>query len=359
MILIRKIFLIIVNYLVKIQEYRKNNGIIKKMLLTKDKIYEVLKNYCVNLRFHARGGQGGVTASNLCVEAFTGYGVCQPKFGAERAGSPTESYVRLSMNEDLVRSNEQVYVPHFVSVLDPTLLTEVDVAAGVPEGGWIIVNTVMDQVSIQEALKRKDLNIATIDATRIALEVLGRNITNTIILGALIRVSQLVTIDELSDAIMRRFKGEIAGKNIAAIKQAFEEACIYESGIEPNFTVDTKVPWQQVSPGLPGYKELDKAGVWYNDEDVIEVGSFQVNTGSWGEWEMIWDSEKCTDCAQCWYICPDFTILREKGDDGLWHMSGIDIFHCKSCQNCLNVCPVQAIDKRMKQGPAACAAPEN
>ena len=327
-------------------------------MLTTEHIKEILNDYTVNLRFHARGGQGGVTASNLCVEAFYGYGVCQPRFGAERMGSPTESYVRLSANADLVRSNEQVYGPHFVSVLDPSLLTEVDVAAGIPKGGWLIVNTVMDQLTIQDAIKRKDVNIATIDATRIALDVLGRNITNTIILGSLIRVSHLFTLEELSDAIMKRFKGEIAGKNIQAIKQAIEETCLYDMGIEPYFTVDSKVPWQQVSLGLPGYKDLDKAGVWYCDEDVIPVGSDQVNTGSWGEWEIIWDEEKCTNCAQCWFICPDFATLRKLGDDGKYHMSGIDVFHCKACQNCLNICPVQAISKRAKQGPAACAAPE-
>ena len=198
----------------------------------------------------------------------------------------------------------------------------------------------------------------TIDATNIAMEILGRNITNTIILGALIRVSHLFSLEDLSDAIMRRFKGEIAAKNIAAIKQAIEETCLYEVNIELDFSKDTKVPWQQVELGLPGYKEVDKAGVWYCDENVIKVGSDQVNTGSWGEWEMIWAKEKCTDCAQCWFICPDFAILREKGDDGLYHMAGIDLFHCKSCQNCLEICPVDAISKKLKTGPASCAAPE-
>ncbi|MFX1567478.1 MAG: 2-oxoacid:acceptor oxidoreductase family protein [Promethearchaeota archaeon] len=327
-------------------------------MLTPEQIKEVLKNDVVNLRFHARGGQGGVTASNLCVEAFYGYGVCQPLFGAERMGSPTESYVRLSSNEDLVRNNEQVYGPHFVSVLDPSLLGEINVTAGMPKGGWLIVNTVMDQVSLQEIVGRKDINVATIDATRIAMEVLGRNITNTIILGALIRVSHIFTLDELSDAIMRRFKGAIAGKNIEAIKQAIEETCVYDLGIDIDFSIDTKVPWQQVKPGLPGFKEMDKAGVWYCDEDVIPYGSSQVQTGTWGEWEVIWDREKCTDCAQCWYICPDFAIIRAKGEDGLWHMEGIDNFHCKSCLNCLNICPVEAISKQLKQGPASCAVPE-
>ncbi|MFX1325787.1 MAG: 2-oxoacid:acceptor oxidoreductase family protein, partial [Promethearchaeota archaeon] len=148
-------------------------------MLTPEQVKEVLKDNVINLRFHARGGQGGVTASNLCVEAFYGYGVCQPLFGAERMGSPTESYVRLSANEDLVRSNEQVYGPHFVSVLDPSLLGEIDVAAGIPRGGWLVVNTTLNQQDIQSIVNRKDINVATIDATRIALDVLGRNITNT------------------------------------------------------------------------------------------------------------------------------------------------------------------------------------
>jgi pyruvate ferredoxin oxidoreductase gamma subunit len=327
-------------------------------MYTHEEMEEILQEHTVNLRFHARGGQGGVTASNLCVEAFTGYGVCQPKFGAERMGSPTQSYVRLSHNDDLVRSNEQVYAPQFVSVLDPSLLGEVDITAGMPEGGWLIVNTVMNQQEIQDVVARKDINVATVDATRIALDILGRNITNTIILGALLEVSKLFKLKQLSEAIMRRFKDKIASKNVEAVKKAMEEVCIYETKYQPDFSKDTKIDWQQVALGKPGYKELDKAGVWYCDEDSIKVGSDQVKTGSWGEYDIIWDEETCTDCGQCWFICPDFAILREKGDDDLWHMSGIDQLHCKSCLNCLNICPVNALSKQLKQGPASCAVPE-
>jgi pyruvate ferredoxin oxidoreductase gamma subunit len=330
-------------------------------MLTEEKIQNALDCCYISLRFHARGGQGGVTASNLCVEAFPDYGISQPKFGAERMGSPTETYVRLSRNIELVRSNEQVYGPHFVSVLDPSLLPEKEVTAGLQPGAWLIVNTTMNQLEIQNYIKRKDLNIATIDATRIALEILGRNITNTIILGALIRVSHLFTLEQLSEAIKSRFKGDLAAKNIKAIKQAIDETCIYDIGIDVDFTRYTKVAWQQAEIDLPGYKELDKAGVWYcdSDNDLIKVGSDQVNTGSWGEWDIVWHKDICTDCTQCWFICPDFCIIREKGEDGLWHMAGIDVFHCKSCQNCVNVCPVSAISKEIRQKPASCALPES
>jgi 2-oxoacid:acceptor oxidoreductase delta subunit (pyruvate/2-ketoisovalerate family) len=216
----------------------------------------------------------------------------------------------------------------------------------------------LNQLDIQNIVKRKDLSIATIDATRIGLEILGTNITNTVILGSLVQVSHLFTLEQLSDAIIKRFKGEIAAKNVQAVKMAYDETCTYESGVDLDFHSSTKVLWQQVELGLPGYKELDKAGVWYCDEKSIEVGSAQVNTGSWGEWDVIWDDEKCTDCGQCWFICPDFSIVRKKGEDGKWHMAGIDTFHCKACLNCVNICPVDAISKRLKQGPASCAAPE-
>jgi len=144
-------------------------------MITPKKIKEVLEHNCINLRFHARGGQGGVTASNLCVEAFYGYGICQPRFGAERMGSPTESYVRLSLSKELIRSNEQVYAPHFVAILDESLMWEINVTEGLPKGGWIIINTDMNQLEVQELIERKDLNIATIPATTIALDVFGRN----------------------------------------------------------------------------------------------------------------------------------------------------------------------------------------
>ena len=328
-------------------------------MLTKEYVDKALENNIITLRFHGRGGQGGVTGANLCVEAFRGYGVSQPRFGAERMGSPTESYVRLSRNIELVRSNEQVCCPHFVLVLDVSLLSEKDIVAGIPSGGWLIVNTSMNQLTIQDVVKRNDINIATIDATRIALDILGRNITNTIILGALVRISYLFTLEELSDAIMARFKGEVAAKNIKAVKQAIEETCAYECGIDVDFSYYNKLLWSQVELHLPGYKDLDKAGVWYLniDKNLIRVGSDQVNTGVWGEFDIIWDSQVCTNCSQCWFICPDFAIMRNLGDDGLWHMIGIDVYHCKSCQNCVNICPVQAISKKQRQEPFSCAAP--
>lgn len=182
------------------------------------------EDHVVSVRFHARGGQGGVTASQLCVDSFDGYGVNQPRFGAERMGSPTESYARLSRNRKLVRTNEQVYSPNFVGVLDDSLLDDIDVTQGMTPGGWLIVNTLMSFNQIQEKVKytaknpRNDINYAKIDATGLALQVLKRNITNTVILGSIIRVSNIFTLERLKNAIFKTFKESIAEKNVKVVE---------------------------------------------------------------------------------------------------------------------------------------------
>ena len=154
------------------------------------------------VRFHGRGGQGAVTAAQLCVNSFDGPGVCMPTFGAERMGSPVAAFARCSKNGKLVRTNEQIYSPQYSCVLDDSLLFDVDCASGVPPGGFLIINTCRPIEEIKKIVKRDDVNYVLIDATNLALEHLGRNITNTIILGGLVKVApQLFSIEELGEAV--------------------------------------------------------------------------------------------------------------------------------------------------------------
>ena len=59
---------------------------------------------------------------------------------------------------------------------------------------------------------------------RVALDILGRPIYNTAMLGALIKVSPLASMDSLVKVITERFPGTVGEKNVAVIKKAFEEA---------------------------------------------------------------------------------------------------------------------------------------
>ena len=167
----------------------------------------------IEVRFHGRGGQGAVTAAEtLAVAAFKDGKHAQAfgKFGPERRGAPVQSFTRIS--DGPIRVRQEVYEPDFVVVLDPSLMKVVDVREGLKEKGILIVNTSQD---IPGAW--------CVDATRVALDVIGKPIVNTAMLGAFNKASECaVTLDSLVAAIKERFPGKIGESNAKAIVKASE-----------------------------------------------------------------------------------------------------------------------------------------
>jgi pyruvate ferredoxin oxidoreductase gamma subunit len=176
------------------------------------------------VRIHGRGGQGVVTAAELiAIAAFKDGSNAQafPSFGVERTGAPVEAFARI--DDKFIRTREQVYQPDFLIVQDASLIGKVNLLNGCHEATKIIVNT--DQKAENLGLDFPAKNIFTIDATKIALEVLGKNIVNTVILGAFAKDSGLFSLESLEKAIKEKFaeKGQdIINKNIRAVAMAFE-----------------------------------------------------------------------------------------------------------------------------------------
>lgn len=301
-------------------------------------------NVIFYFRFHARGGQGGVTAAQLAVEAFNGYGRAQPKFGAERMGSPTEAYAAMSKNPALVQAQTEIYTPEIVGVLDQTLLKEIDVTEGMPPGGTLIINTDMSFDGIREFIKRNDINIGKVDATGLSIKILGRDITNTAILGAIARCSDAFTLEDVKNALFRIFSKSIAEKNVKLIEEAYATVEFLTVNIELNPDQAVKKEWSHIKPELLGYKDLETGAIWY-----IPGGSEKVRTGDWGPYEIEHDIDKCINCQRCFLTCPDLSIIREQQPDGTWKVVGVDKEHCKSCRNCVEVCPKQALTAKLKK----------
>lgn len=172
------------------------------------------------IRLHGRGGQGSVTAAELiAVAAFEDKRFSQafPAFGVERRGAPVMAFARIADRPIRIRS--QIYEPDYVVVQDVTLLDVVNVASGLKSDGKIIINT--DKA--KEGLKLDtNAEVVTLDATKIAMEILGRPIVNTTMLGAFAGATKEVTLESLNKAISERFKGELGRKNLLAIKTAYE-----------------------------------------------------------------------------------------------------------------------------------------
>jgi pyruvate ferredoxin oxidoreductase gamma subunit len=182
------------------------------------------------IRWHGRGGQGAKTAALLFADAalYEGkYIQAFPEYGPERTGAPVQSFNRIS--EEPISIHCHVKNPQVVVVLDPTLIGPVDVTAGLPEDGTIIVNTHLSAAEMKAKMSVNGRKLYTLDASAIAKETIGRDIPNTPMLGALAKVTGLLAFSTLMDdtrsKLEKKFrnKPEVIEGNLKAIERAYNE----------------------------------------------------------------------------------------------------------------------------------------
>lgn len=181
----------------------------------------------IEIRFHGRGGQGAVTSAELLALAAIGegkYAQAFPSFGPERRGAPVVAFCRIGDERIRIRAN--IYEPDLVVVLDASLLKIVNVAAGLKPNGILITTSPDSPEKVQEVLKIKN-RLGVVDAVKIAREVLGLPITNTTMLGSLLKVSGLVKKESLIPPLKERF-GRVAEKNISAFERAYQETILIQ-----------------------------------------------------------------------------------------------------------------------------------
>ena len=178
----------------------------------------------IEVRWHGRGGQGSWTASEVLARTaiYEGkYIQSFPEFGPERMGAPVTAFTRISTKP--IRIHCAVYEPDVVAVLDPTLLKTVPVTSGLDKDGILIINSVDAPAKVKEALKVEKGKVWTIPATEIALRILGMPITNTAMLGAVARATSIVSLESVEKTVKARFRLDLAEKNFAVIKEAYQE----------------------------------------------------------------------------------------------------------------------------------------
>ncbi len=179
----------------------------------------------LEIRWHGRGGQGAVTSVELlAISAIEQGKYAQgfPSFGPERRGAPVMAFNRVDDKQIKIRSG--IYHPDVVVVLDESLVALVDVAEGLKPEGILLVNTTKSIEALKKNI-RFEGKIATCDATGIAWKELGVPITNTTMLGALLKVTGIVRFESLDNPIKQRF-GRIAPKNMSAAKSAYDQVKI-------------------------------------------------------------------------------------------------------------------------------------
>lgn len=181
------------------------------------------------IRWHGRGGQGTVTAAKVLADACLSGGrhvQAFPEYGPERAGAPLKAYNRISSKE--LRMHCPVLEPDIVAVADATLLDSINIAEGAKDNTIFIVNTSKDPKEVRERLKAgQNQKIFSLDATKIAIECFGRNLPNAPMLGAVCRITGLITLEHLLEDVRKSFGKKFAQKiidgNLEATKRGYEE----------------------------------------------------------------------------------------------------------------------------------------
>lgn len=178
----------------------------------------------LEVRWHGRGGQGAWTASELLARAaiYEGkYIQSFPEFGPERMGAPVAAFTRIS--DEPIDIHCAVYNPDVVAVLDPTLLKVVPVTKGLSDTGIMLVNSKRSPSEVGETVGGYQGKLVTVPARDIAIQILGRPITNTAMLSGVAAITGMVKLDSLEKVVKERFNENIAEKNIAVMKKVFEE----------------------------------------------------------------------------------------------------------------------------------------
>jgi pyruvate ferredoxin oxidoreductase gamma subunit len=312
------------------------------------------------VRIHGRGGQGSVTAAELlAVAAFEDGKFSQafPFFGVERRGAPVTAFARLS--DKKIRLRSQIYEPDYVIVQDATLISAVDVTAGLKPNGIVIVNS---EKSAEDVGLDAGIDVRTIDATGLALDIIGRPIVNTTLLGAFAGATGEIGIDSIKQSILARFPGKIGQVNVQAAEKAYQLT-----------TSAKRKPHKKI-------KSRKKMAVT-KESEKIQIGAIGkpgtsevTRTGDWRVFYPEFDMEQCTRCGKCQESCPDAAIherelsgreatealkraeelekagkIKKAAAKKAHIRYELDPTYCKGCGICANECPIQGIKMKLEE----------
>ncbi len=184
------------------------------------------------IRWHARAGQGAVTAAKVVAETALSanqYMQAMPEYGPERMGAPIKAFTRISDQPIDIHCN--IENPNVVIVLDDTLLDVVDVAEGIAADGVLILNTCTPPEQVKKMLGVPEtVTVACVDASGIALDTIKRDIPNTPIVGAFAKVTSVIDLEVfkglLAKNLSKKFGQEMIDANFTAVDRAHEEVTV-------------------------------------------------------------------------------------------------------------------------------------
>ncbi len=293
----------------------------------------VTAKHLIEIRWHARAGQGAVTAAKIVAQTAMRegkYAQAFPEYGPERSGAPLKAYNRIS--EEPIRTHAQVRIPDIVIVSDPTLLRSEDIFAGVKADTVFLINSPRPAYKLALDIRSGPHPLYAVDATKIAFAEIGRHFPNMAMLGALVAATAIVGIDQLllqvAENLGDKASFDAVQANLRAVRRGFHEAASAVAN-------PADAPASHEAPAQPGWREMLPGSA------IADAGNASdYVTGGWRTLRPRLN-ERCNDCLLCWFFCPDSAVVLNEGK-----VTGFDLNHCKGCGICAQVCPprLKAID---------------
>ncbi len=222
-------------YHLDVRDSRKDALLTKKQI--NDIYYEPVKEKTFEIRMFARGGEGIKTASKILASAAieTGNKFAQgfSVYGAERAGAPTQGYVRIGSG--VINERSPILFSDVDIFVNPGLLNR-DAIKGLREDGIILVNSHYTPEQIRKMHRIKGRRICTVDGYKIAREEIGDGRRNGVaMLAALMSITRGEILDInilMKDLDKLHFGAKVIEANKRAAARAYYE-WLGENGKKP------------------------------------------------------------------------------------------------------------------------------
>lgn len=180
------------------------------------------------IKMWGRGGQGTVMAAEILAFGLAEEGkwvAAFPSFGPERRGAPVDAFIRF--NDRKVINVSEIIYPDCLAVFDRMRAISTPEDPQIKKGGMLILNVPIDfKTKPYKGLK----NLAKVDATAIAVQEIGRDISNSGMLGALAKVTGWLSLSSLEKGLKEHFKGKLLDVNVRCLHRGYDEVEINQGG---------------------------------------------------------------------------------------------------------------------------------
>ncbi len=341
----------------------------------------------IQAKFYGLGSDGtvGANKNSIVIIGNTTDKFCQAYFAydSKKSGGFTTSNLRFGDHE--IRSPYLVNTPDFVACHVSSYIDKYDMLKGLKKGGTFLLNSIWEEEetkrrlpnSMKKVLADKEIGFYIINATKIAEEIGLGNRTNTIMQSAFFKIANVIpydqAVEQMEKMIIKSFgmKGEeIVKMNNAAVMRGGDVIKVEVPAEWENLTQESEVDERDIPDFIKNVCEPINN---QNGDDLPvsafvgrEDGSFPAGTTAYEKRGVAvhvpeWDSENCTQCNQCSYVCPHAAIrpfllteeelknapegtTTQKGRGGIKEYNfriQVSVLDCTGCGNCVQVCPAK------------------